>query len=161
MAECDSETLCEVVFTLSPLEMARNITPGEPIDVLLPLTDLVEVDFTSRDAAQPPNQEICIVDKDKIRCSPDYKERSSLLNTLQIKDGSVSDSGIYTVRDKVNDEIIVNLQINVKEEKTCPVCNQERSRPVWESVLVAVLVIWFILSVLLIVYLWKKNSKAP
>ncbi|KAM9447086.1 uncharacterized protein Hap1MRO34_023539 [Clarias gariepinus] len=67
MATCDSETLCEVVFTLS----------REPIDVLLPLTDHVKVDFTPSDAAQPPNQEICIVDKDKIHCSPDYKERSS------------------------------------------------------------------------------------
>ncbi|XP_053509858.1 uncharacterized protein LOC128625509 isoform X2 [Ictalurus furcatus] len=82
---------------LQALEMTRVIAPGEPIDVFLPLTDLVEVSFTASDAVQPSNLQTCTVDKEKIQCSPDYKERASLLNTLQINDGDVSDSGNYIV----------------------------------------------------------------
>ncbi|XP_053509862.1 uncharacterized protein LOC128625509 isoform X4 [Ictalurus furcatus] len=117
MAKCVSETVCEVVFTLSPLEMTRVIAPGEPIDVHLPLTDLVEVSFTASDAVQPSNLQICSVDKEKIQCSPDYKERASLLNTLQIKDGDVSDSGNYTVRDKVNDETLAIVTVHMRGKK--------------------------------------------
>ncbi|KAM9446820.1 uncharacterized protein Hap1MRO34_023315 [Clarias gariepinus] len=113
MAKCDSETLCEVVFTLSPQETSRNITPGEPIDVHLPLTDLVEVRFTPSDAVQPSNLQICNVSNEKIHCSPDYKERASRLNTLQIKDGRGSDSGIYTVRDRVNEETLAIVHVHV------------------------------------------------
>ncbi|KAF5885169.1 uncharacterized protein DAT39_022757, partial [Clarias magur] len=113
-AECDSETLCQVVFTLNPLETSRVITPGEDIDVHLPLTDLVDVRFTPSDADQPSNQQICTVDNQKIHCIPDYKERASRLNTVQIKDGRGSDSGIYTVWDLVNDEILTTVQVHVR-----------------------------------------------
>ncbi|KAF5901371.1 uncharacterized protein DAT39_008900, partial [Clarias magur] len=113
-AECDSETLCQVVFTLNPLETSRVITPGEDIDVHLPLTDLVEVRFTPSDTDQLPNQLICTVENEKIQCSPDYRERASRLNTIQIKHGNYSDSGNYTVRDLLNDEIVANLQIHVE-----------------------------------------------
>ncbi|XP_053466363.1 uncharacterized protein LOC128599043 isoform X4 [Ictalurus furcatus] len=128
MAKCVSETVCEVVFTLSPLEMTHVITPGEPIDVYLPLTDMVEVIFTASGAVQPSHPQICTVDKEKIQCSPEYKERASLLNTLQIKDGDVSDSGNYTVRDKVNDETLAIVTVHMRDVemflKKCSGLNQ-------------------------------------
>ncbi|KAF5892861.1 uncharacterized protein DAT39_017421, partial [Clarias magur] len=92
----------------------RVITPGEPIDMHLPLTDQVEVSFTPSDAARPSNLQICTVDKEKIHCSPDYKERASRLNTLRVNDGRGSDRGIYTVRDTVNDETLTIIHIYVR-----------------------------------------------
>ncbi|MCI4392347.1 hypothetical protein PGIGA_G00144790 [Pangasianodon gigas] len=97
--------------------MSREITPGEPIDVYLPLTDLVEVSFTASDAAQPSDLQICTVDNEKIQCSPDYKERASRFNTLQIKDGHVSDSGSYTVRDIVNDETLAIVKVHMRGKR--------------------------------------------
>ncbi|XP_053530482.1 uncharacterized protein LOC124626150 isoform X1 [Ictalurus punctatus] len=176
MAKCVSETVCEVVFTLSPLEMTRVIAPGEPIDVLLPLTDLVEVSFTPSDAVQPSNLQICSVDKEKIQCSPDYKERASLLKTLQIKDGNVSDSGNYTVQDKVNDESIAIVTVHMRGSKPdelgsgsapvsqtrsrgrrsvssepCPDIKQQEGVPVWVVVLILMLLL-VVVSVLVVGY---------
>ncbi|XP_053530489.1 uncharacterized protein LOC128628675 isoform X2 [Ictalurus punctatus] len=149
MAKCVSETVCEVVFTLSPLEMTRVIAPGEPIDVLLPHTDLVGVSFTASDAVQPSNLQICTVDKEKIQCSPDYKERASLLNTLQIKDGDVSDSGNYTVQDKVNDETLAIVTVHMREP--CPDIKQQEGVPVWVVVLI-LMVLLVVVAVLVVGY---------
>ncbi|KAM9476977.1 uncharacterized protein Hap1MRO34_009910 [Clarias gariepinus] len=180
MAECDSETVCEVVFTLSPVEMRRVISPGEPIDVPLPLTDMVGVNFNARDTVKPSSLRICTVNNERTRCSPDYEERTSRLNTLQIQGGNSSDSGIYTVQDLVNDETLAIIHVSVKgskadeqrsgaapvsqnhnvrrrsvhsEEKQCPDIEQERSMTPW----VIALVILLILSVLMNFYLWNKK----
>ncbi|KAF5879981.1 uncharacterized protein DAT39_023517, partial [Clarias magur] len=99
------------------VEMRRVVTPGEPIDVPLPLTDMVAVDFTASDAVKPSSLRICTVDKDRAHCGPDYKERASCLNTLQIQGGESSDSGIYTVQDLVNDETLAIIHVDVKGSK--------------------------------------------
>ncbi|XP_053466825.1 uncharacterized protein LOC128599330 isoform X2 [Ictalurus furcatus] len=165
MAKCVSETVCEVVFTLSPLEMTRVIAPGEPIDVLLPLTDLVEVSFTPSDAVQPSNLQICTVDKEKIQCIQDYKERASLLNTLQIKDGNVSDGGNYTVRDKVNDETLAIVTVHMRDEpvsqtrsrgrrsapEPCPHIQQQEGVPMWVVVLILMLLMLLLVVVSVLV----------
>ncbi|XP_053466359.1 uncharacterized protein LOC128599043 isoform X2 [Ictalurus furcatus] len=183
MAKCVSETVCEVVFTLSPLEMTHVITPGEPIDVYLPLTDMVEVIFTASGAVQPSHPQICTVDKEKIQCSPEYKERASLLNTLQIKDGDVSDSGNYTVRDKVNDETLAIVTVHMRgsepeqpssgaapvsqtrvrgrrsvssEENPCPEFKQERSMPAWGITLIALMSLVMAVMMGVIVYQPKE-----
>ncbi|XP_053466830.1 uncharacterized protein LOC128599332 [Ictalurus furcatus] len=160
MAKCVSETVCEVVFTLSPLEMTRVIAPGEPIDVLLPLTDLVDVSFTPSDAVQPSNLQTCTVDKEKIQCSPDYKERASLLNTLQIKDGDVSDSGNYTVQDIVNDEILAIVTVHVREPS--PDIKQQEGVPVWGIVLILILMLLvsaFVFLLVMYVRLRRENEQ--
>ncbi|KAB5528202.1 hypothetical protein PHYPO_G00137660 [Pangasianodon hypophthalmus] len=157
MAKCGSETICEVVFTLSPQVMSREITPGEPIDVYLPLTDRVEVSFTASDAAQPSDLQICTVDNEKIQIiSPDYKERASRINILQIKAGNVSDSGNYTVRDVTNEETLAIVKVHMREEKPCPDCKQDRAMPAWGITLIVVLVILLIVAGLVIGYLWKE-----
>ncbi|KAF5885170.1 uncharacterized protein DAT39_022758, partial [Clarias magur] len=112
--QCDHSDVCDVRLIIEPVEVRRVVTPGEPIDVHLPLTDQVEVRFTPSDAARPSNLRICSVDNQKIDCSPDYRERASLLNTLQINDGRGSDSGNYTVRDRVNDETLTIVQVHVR-----------------------------------------------
>ncbi|KAM9431964.1 uncharacterized protein Hap1MRO34_002884, partial [Clarias gariepinus] len=109
---CEDSEVCDVRLFVQTVER-RVITPGEPIDLHLPLTDRVEVSFTPSDTVQPSNLQICTVDEEKIHCSPDYKERASRLNTLQIKDGRGSDSGNYTVRDTVNDETLAIVHVHV------------------------------------------------
>ncbi|MCJ8746573.1 hypothetical protein PDJAM_G00143260 [Pangasius djambal] len=167
------------ICTVNAQVLSREITPGEPIDVYLPLTDLVEVSFTATDAAQPSDLQICTVNNEKIWCSPDYKERASRINTLQIKEGHVSDSGNYTVRDVVNNETLAIVKVRVRdckggsgaalvsqthslehhsvsEEKPCPDCKQDRAMPAWEIALIVVLVILLIVAGLVIGYLWKQ-----
>ncbi|XP_053085041.1 uncharacterized protein LOC113524950 isoform X2 [Pangasianodon hypophthalmus] len=113
--QCDGKDVCDVRLVIETQVMSREITPGEPIDVYLPLTDRVEVSFTASDAAQPSDLQICTVDNEKTQCSPDYKERASRFNTLQIKDGNVSDSGSYTVRDVVNNETLAILKVHMRD----------------------------------------------
>ncbi|KAF4074833.1 hypothetical protein AMELA_G00243470 [Ameiurus melas] len=136
---CDDKDVCNVRLLIETLEMTRVIAPGEPIDVHLPHTDMVGVGFTASDAVQPSNLQICTVDKEKIQCSPDYKERASLLNTLQIKDGNVSDSGNYTVRDIVNDETLAIVTVHMREP--CPDIKQQEGVPVWVVVLILMLLL--------------------
>lgn len=112
------------------------VTPGEPIDVLLPLSDMVEVRFSASDALHPSPLQICTVDNERMECSPEYRERVSRINTLQIKDGNASDSGNYTVRDSENNETIAVVQVHVRGERV----NQHsryrtvNKRDVWETV---------------------------
>ncbi|XP_053084885.1 uncharacterized protein LOC113528266 isoform X6 [Pangasianodon hypophthalmus] len=154
--QCDGKDVCNVRLLIETQVMSREITPGEPIDVYLPLTDLVEVSFTASDAAQPSDLQICTVDNEKTQCSPDYKERASRFNILQIKDGNVSDSGSYTVRDIVNDETLAILKVHMREEKPYPDCKQDRAMPAWGITLIVVLVILLIVAGLVIGYLWKE-----
>ncbi|XP_017307142.1 uncharacterized protein LOC108255580 [Ictalurus punctatus] len=150
---CDNKVVCNVRLLIEPLEMTHVIAPGEPIEVFLPHTDLVDVSFTASDAVQPSNLQICSVDKEKIQCSPDYKERASLLNTLQIKDGDVSDCGNYTVQDIVNDETLAIVTVHVREPspdiKPCPDIKQQEGVPVWGIVLI--LMVLLLVSVLVVV----------
>ncbi|XP_053337121.1 uncharacterized protein LOC128509411 [Clarias gariepinus] len=136
--QCKDSEVCDVRLIIQPVEMRRVVIPGEPIDVHLPLTDQVEVSFTPSAAVQPSNLQICTVTKEKIHCSPDYKERASFLNTLQIKNGCGSDSGNYTVRDQVNDETLTIIQVHVTEP--CPV--QEGGVPAWAVVLIVLLLLF-------------------
>ncbi|XP_053466753.1 uncharacterized protein LOC128599267 [Ictalurus furcatus] len=176
MAKCVSETVCEVVFSLSPLEMTRVIAPGEPIHMHFPLTDLVGVSFTASDAVQPSNLQICTVEKEKIQCSPDYKERASLLNTLQIKDGDASDSGNYTVRDKVNDETLAIVTVHMRDERVSqtrsrgrrsapepsPDIKQQEGVPVWGIVLILILMLLvsaFVFLLVMYVRLRRENEQ--
>ncbi|XP_047674490.1 uncharacterized protein LOC113648611 isoform X1 [Tachysurus fulvidraco] len=139
--QCDEADLSHVRLLIQTQEMTCVIALGEPIDVPLPLTDQVEVRFTESNAAQPSDMQICTVDHEEIKCSSDYRARSSRLNTLQITDGRVSDTGSYTVRDQMNNETLAILRVQVREEQPGPDRRQECVMPVWLLVLVLVLVV--------------------
>ncbi|XP_027011677.2 uncharacterized protein LOC113656558 [Tachysurus fulvidraco] len=139
--QCDEADLRHVRLLIQTQEITRVIAPGKPIDVPLPLTDQVEVRFTASDAAQPSDMQICTVDHEEIKCSSNYRARSSCLNTLQITDGRVSDTGSYTVRDQMNNETLAILRVQVREEQPGPDRGQECVMPVWLLVLVLVLVL--------------------
>ncbi|MCJ8733963.1 hypothetical protein PDJAM_G00229870 [Pangasius djambal] len=116
--QCDGKEVCDVRLVIETQVLSREITPGEPIDVHLPLTDLVEVSFTASDAAQPSDLQICTVNGEKIQIiNPDYKERASRINTLQIKEGRVSDGGSYTVRDVENEETLTIVKVHVRGKR--------------------------------------------
>ncbi|KAB5528201.1 hypothetical protein PHYPO_G00137650 [Pangasianodon hypophthalmus] len=143
--------------------MSCEITPGEPIDVYLPLTDLVEVSFTASDAAQPSDLQICTVDNEKIQIiNPDYKERASRINTLQIKDGNVSDSGSYTVRDVVNNETLAILKVHMREDQPGSDIRQEGGVPACGIVLMLLLLLVvaaFVVLMVMYVRLRRENQQ--
>ncbi|XP_060763685.1 uncharacterized protein LOC132872706 isoform X2 [Neoarius graeffei] len=124
--QCEGSDVCDVRLFIKAVEVTRVVTPGEPIDVLLPLSDMVEVRFSASDALHPSPLQICTVVNERMECSPEYRERVSRINTLQIKDGNASDSGNYTVRDSENDETITVIQVHVGAKKT----DDETSPPV-------------------------------
>ncbi|XP_060763088.1 uncharacterized protein LOC132872334 isoform X2 [Neoarius graeffei] len=152
--QCEASEVCDVRLFIKAVEVTRVVTPGEPIDVLLPLSDMVEVRFSASDALHPSPLQICTVDNERMECSPEYRERVSRINTLQIKDGNAPDSGNYTVRDSVNDETIAVVQVHVREP--CPHCKQDCALPAWGIVLMVLLGAAFV--VLLVIYLRLRRE---
>ncbi|XP_053085043.1 uncharacterized protein LOC117595913 [Pangasianodon hypophthalmus] len=160
--QCDGKDVCDVRLVIETQVMSREITPGEPIDVYLPLTDRVEVSFTASDAAQPSDLQICTVDNEKTQCSPDYKERASRINTLQIKDGNVSDSGSYTVRDVVNDETLTIVKVHMREDQPGSDIRQEGGVPACGIVLMLLLLLVvaaFVVLMVMYVRLRRENQQ--
>ncbi|XP_060763690.1 uncharacterized protein LOC132872707 [Neoarius graeffei] len=171
--QCEGSEVCNVRLFIKAVEVTRVVTPGEPIDVLLPLSDM-EVRFSASDALHPSPLQICTVDNERMECSPEYRERVSRINTLQIKDGNASDSGNYTVRDRMNDETIAVVQVHVRAKKT----DDETSPPVkgehvYSSWIVGlVFCVGLVIGVLLCQFVWpwiltgwsrvkKQGPKSP
>ena len=86
----------------------------ESITLDVPVSEAVKVSFyRSGDTDQNPVK-LCEVEGRKIQCDPSYEERVVFQASLQLKDMTDSDGGIYTIVDTKNKETVSTYKITVR-----------------------------------------------
>ncbi|KAG9261583.1 hypothetical protein AMEX_G25155 [Astyanax mexicanus] len=165
--KCDKKYLCDVQLQIETLQTTVQIKPGESLQLNLTISDRLEVIYSSTDSAKPSNIQICTVERRSVQLSREYSERASVSSALELRGVKESDSGVYTVQDILNDEIIHIYTVIVlgdskgggQEQNPCdpnsspsPDC-QGAAMPGW------VLVLLVVVCVVLMVVIWVQWRK--
>ncbi|KAG9261585.1 hypothetical protein AMEX_G25158 [Astyanax mexicanus] len=110
---CDVEKICYVSLRLEPPELSLQIKAGESLTLDFPVSEPVQVMFNrTGDANAVP---VKVFEGSKIQCDPVYEKRAVL--GPQLKELKISDSGVYTLVDTKNEEVVSIFRITVIEEK--------------------------------------------
>ncbi|KAI4880016.1 hypothetical protein NFI96_032426, partial [Prochilodus magdalenae] len=110
----DDTELCDVVLQVEPLNTAAQVKPGEALVLKLDVSVPVEVIYNRTGAAGPSSVQICTVDGGSLQCKPDYTQRSSLISGLELRGLTVSEGGVYTVRDIRTKEVVHTCTVTVQ-----------------------------------------------
>ncbi|KAG9261590.1 hypothetical protein AMEX_G25166 [Astyanax mexicanus] len=156
VCDCDGTDLCKVQLQIEPLNSTVQMMPGESLLMELDVSDPVEVIYSSSGAADGSSVQICKVERHSAQFISDYTQR--VLPALELRGMKESDSGVYTVRDTLNDEIIHIYTVTVHgsgaPEQICNPPDVQSGVPVWVVVLL-VLVLVAVIGMLVGVILWK------
>ncbi|XP_036420391.1 uncharacterized protein LOC118803948 [Colossoma macropomum] len=164
--DCDGKDVCDVTLQIEPLNNTVQIKPGDSLVLDLEIPEEVEVIYKSTDAAGQSSGQICIVPGRSLQCKPQYIQRASLISALELRGVTPSDSGVYTVMDKLNQEVIHTYTVTVesaggrdKVKDDHPDLDTDKGAavPVWVfALVVAVLVAVIVVLVVLIVRLRRE-----
>ncbi|KAL6466251.1 hypothetical protein MHYP_G00263840 [Metynnis hypsauchen] len=112
--DCDGKDLCDVNLQIEPLNTTVQMKSGESLMLNLDISDPVEVLYNSTGAGGPSSGQICTVDGRSVQCKPVYTHRASLTAALELKEATPSDSGVYTVMDKRNEDAVHVFMVTVQ-----------------------------------------------
>ncbi|KAI4883282.1 hypothetical protein NFI96_032274, partial [Prochilodus magdalenae] len=112
--DCDGKDLCDVELQIEALNTTVQMKPGEALVLKLEISEEVEVLYKSTGAAGPSSGQICSADGGSLQCNPDYTRRSSLIPALELRGVSPSDSGVYTVMDRINQDALHVYTVTVQ-----------------------------------------------
>ncbi|KAL7839047.1 hypothetical protein SRHO_G00257050 [Serrasalmus rhombeus] len=79
---------------------------SESLILRVDVSDVVDVIYNSAGTPGPSSGQICTVDGPSLQCKPEYTQRSSLTSGVELRRMTPSDSGVYTVMDSRNKEVI-------------------------------------------------------
>ncbi|KAL7839013.1 hypothetical protein SRHO_G00256710 [Serrasalmus rhombeus] len=111
---CDGKDVCDVHLQIEPLKTTVQIRPGGSLMLNLDIPDAVEVIYNITGAAGPSSDKICTVAGRSTSCKPEYTQRASLTSALELRGMTPSDSGVYTVMDKRNEDAVHVFTVTVK-----------------------------------------------
>ncbi|KAL6466202.1 hypothetical protein MHYP_G00263350 [Metynnis hypsauchen] len=112
---CDGKDLCDVTLKIEPLNTKVQKKPGESLFLDLHIPEEVEMIYNSTGAAGPSSGQICTVVGRSLHCKPEYKQRTSLASTFVLRAVTPSDSGVYTVMDKKNEEAVHTYTVTIED----------------------------------------------
>ncbi|XP_036454053.1 uncharacterized protein LOC118826998 [Colossoma macropomum] len=112
--DCDGKDVCDVQLQIEPLNTTVQTESGESLMLKLDISDPVEVIYNSTGSAGPSSGQICTVDGQSLQCKPEYTQRASVTSALQLRAVTPSDSGVYTVLAKGNEEVIHTYTVTVQ-----------------------------------------------
>ncbi|XP_072527989.1 uncharacterized protein [Salminus brasiliensis] len=112
---CDRKDVCDAQLQIEPVRSSVEIQPGESLLLELKISDPVELVYNSGGEAGAPSVQICTVEGQSLKCNPEYMRRTSLTPALELRDMKPSDSGVYTVRDTRNDEVLYIYTVSVRD----------------------------------------------
>ncbi|KAI4900257.1 hypothetical protein NFI96_008977 [Prochilodus magdalenae] len=153
---CGRSEVCDVVLQVEPLNTAAQVKPGEAMVLKLDLSVPVEVIYNRTDPARPSSVQICTVDGGSVQCRPDYTQRSSLISGLELRGLTVSEGGVYTVRDVRTKEVVHTCTVTVQDGPPCVCPDQGAALPGWVVPVLVVLLLVCAVSVGMILRLWSK-----
>ncbi|KAL7839040.1 hypothetical protein SRHO_G00256980 [Serrasalmus rhombeus] len=104
--DCDGKDLCDVRLQIEPLKTPVQIKPGDSLVLKLDILDPVKLIYKSSGADGPSSGQICTVDQLSTQCKHKYTQRASLTSVLELRGVTPSDTGVYTVMDKRNEEVL-------------------------------------------------------
>ncbi|XP_036454052.1 uncharacterized protein LOC118826997 [Colossoma macropomum] len=133
--DCDGKDLCDVKLQINPLSSSVQIKAGENLILDLDVSDPVEVIYNSTGAANRPSGHICTVDGHSLQCKSDYTQRASLTAVVKLRGVTPSDSGVYTIRDTINKEVIHVYTVTVQDDQQSLDSDLSSDVPVWKLVL--------------------------
>ncbi|KAL7839015.1 hypothetical protein SRHO_G00256730 [Serrasalmus rhombeus] len=110
--QCDGKEVCSVQLLIEVLNTSLRLNTDESLVLDLEIPEEVEVIYNSTGADGPSSGQICTVDGRSLRCKPEYKQRVS--TALKLRAVTPSDSGVYTVMDKRNEEVIHTYAVIVE-----------------------------------------------
>ncbi|MCI4392337.1 hypothetical protein PGIGA_G00144910 [Pangasianodon gigas] len=119
---CDGGDIVNTVrLSIEPRTLFIHLKPGKDLVLNLHMPGQIVVTYRSKDSPDQYGEPFCTVDKDGLDCKAEYKPRTSLSHSnLILEKVTLSDSGVYTVWDKNNNEINLSYYVSVKEPLVDP-----------------------------------------
>ncbi|XP_037387391.1 uncharacterized protein LOC119261777 [Pygocentrus nattereri] len=113
--DCASKDICDVHLQIEPLNTTVEMMAGESLILRVDVSDPVDVIYNSTGTPGPSSGPICTVDGPTLQCKPEYTQRSSLTSGVELRRMAPSDSGVYTVMDSRNKEVIHTYTVTVHD----------------------------------------------
>ncbi|KAL7836103.1 hypothetical protein AOLI_G00273870 [Acnodon oligacanthus] len=155
--DCDGKDLCDVWLQIQPLNTPVQVKPTESLILKLDTSDPVEVVYNSTDAANQSGGQICTVDGQSLQCTPEYTQRVSA--ALELRGLKPSDSGVYTIKDKRNNEIIRTYTVTVQGDLSDLDRGKAAAVPVWIFVLVVVVFLSVIVVLAVVIQQLRRTNQ--
>lgn len=101
----------------SAITSSVQLRPGAVLVMELAIPEPVEVIYKPSDAAGLYGEQICTVTQRSLQCKAEYTRRTSLSDSnITLRGVNVSDSGLYTIRDRKNKKDIHIYALTVTGE---------------------------------------------
>ncbi|KAL6466192.1 hypothetical protein MHYP_G00263250 [Metynnis hypsauchen] len=113
--DCDLRDVCDVRLQIEPLNTTVEMMAGESLILSVDVSHVVDVIYNSTGTPGPSSGQICTVDGPSLQCKPEYTQRSSLTSGLELRRMTPSDSGVYTVMDSSNKEVLHTYTVTVQD----------------------------------------------
>ncbi|KAL7839057.1 hypothetical protein SRHO_G00257150 [Serrasalmus rhombeus] len=113
--DCASKDICDVHLQIEPLNTTVEMMAGESLILRVDVSDAVDVIYNSAGTPGPSSGPICTVDGPSLQCKPEYTQRSSLTSGVELRRMAPSDSGVYTVMNSRNKEVIHTYTVTVQD----------------------------------------------
>ncbi|XP_076854639.1 uncharacterized protein LOC143509683 [Brachyhypopomus gauderio] len=111
--ECDGAEICNASIQIKSVNVQTTMHPGESLSMDVPVSEPVEVILNRTGGTKPNTVRLCEIRGREIQCETDYEKRVMFSSSLQLKEMKESDSGVYTIRDTWNDEVISTYTVIV------------------------------------------------
>ncbi|XP_035381911.1 uncharacterized protein LOC118241332 isoform X2 [Electrophorus electricus] len=154
--ECGGVDICAMSLGIEALSSSVWIKSNENLVLDLFISESVKVIYNSTGAAAPSSGQICTVAGSSLQCKDEYTQRASLISAVELRETAPSDSGVYTIWDTSNEEVIHTYTVTV-EVQPCP---DESSTVTVLAVLLALMGAGLVAAGLVIVQLRKKISSS-
>ncbi|XP_036419840.1 uncharacterized protein LOC118803460 [Colossoma macropomum] len=152
--DCDGKDICDVHLQIESLNTTVQIKPGEHLVLDLDVSEEVELLYNSTGSGRPSSGQMCTVIIRSLQCKPEYEQR--VLAALHLRNVTPSDSGVYTVMDARNEEVIHTYTVTVGSAGGGELKDKGAAVPAWVTVLVVVLVAVIVGLAVKIVQLRRK-----
>ncbi|XP_037387439.1 uncharacterized protein LOC119261804 [Pygocentrus nattereri] len=113
--DCASKDVCDVHLQIEPLNTTVEMMSSKSLILRVDVSDAVDVIYNSTGTPGPSSGQICTVDGPSLQCKPEYTQRSSLTSGVELRRMTPSDSGVYTVMDSRNKEVIHTYTVTVQD----------------------------------------------
>ncbi|XP_026772518.3 uncharacterized protein LOC113528265 isoform X1 [Pangasianodon hypophthalmus] len=117
--QCDGKEICRLYLRIERINCSRQIEHGDSFTVEFFISERVKVTFNrTDDDGRQKSVTLYESSEKKVHYHPDYEKRALSKSCFILNDVRESDSGVYTVWDADNDEIIATHTLSVTAKKT-------------------------------------------